>query len=418
MEKKHKVYIKLNLMSLFFIAVSFISVTLAWFAYSGLTDVSAEFGVKAWYIEFKKNGTPEASNQIEITSNIYPGMQTVDELVNINNPGDSDASLSYDIVSARILDTEYVVGQGITSEELEDKLSHYYPFHININLSRKYVEAKGSGYDPSQEPGSVFDVSISWPLDSGANNDDSLWGNNAYEFQKNETTLYGSNARPAIEIIIKVTAEQYLTSTATNSDMKYNLGDIVLYDVENNHGCTEVGGSCIRTHVIDVNSTLGDDKVSLLPDIYGDYSAVSFTNYKETLDSMFGEGKWNVGYRELTVDDLMNIISNDIKESVLIRDNLSDSIIGSLTYTNRMEEELAKVILSNGHYQFLNSKYSYLISNTRCFWTSSNYDTDKAFAFAKKSETTGKIYGEQKGTECSVIPILEVYKAKVEQLED
>ena len=50
MEKRHKVYLKLNLMSIFFIVVSFISVTLAWFAYSGLASVATEVNVKAWYI--------------------------------------------------------------------------------------------------------------------------------------------------------------------------------------------------------------------------------------------------------------------------------------------------------------------------------------------------------------------------------
>ena len=48
MKRKHKLYLKLNLMSLFFIGVSFISVTLAWFAYSGLTSVKTEIGVKAY----------------------------------------------------------------------------------------------------------------------------------------------------------------------------------------------------------------------------------------------------------------------------------------------------------------------------------------------------------------------------------
>ena len=77
MEKKYKVYAKLNLMSLFFIAVSFISITLAWFAYSGLAKVSTEIDVKAWYIEFQQ-GTKTVSNNIIIsTSEIYPGMDPV-----------------------------------------------------------------------------------------------------------------------------------------------------------------------------------------------------------------------------------------------------------------------------------------------------------------------------------------------------
>ena len=46
MKKKTKLYLRLNLMSLFFVAVSFISVTLAWFVYSGLSRVTTEVTVK------------------------------------------------------------------------------------------------------------------------------------------------------------------------------------------------------------------------------------------------------------------------------------------------------------------------------------------------------------------------------------
>ena len=37
------------------IAISSISVTLAWFAYSGLAKVTTEIDIKSWLIEFEKN---------------------------------------------------------------------------------------------------------------------------------------------------------------------------------------------------------------------------------------------------------------------------------------------------------------------------------------------------------------------------
>lgn len=423
MEKKHKVYLKLNLMSLFFIAVSFISVTLAWFAYSGLTSVSSEFGVKAWYIEFKKNGVGETSNNIDVsTQNIYPGMETVNEFVNINNEGDSDAQLNYKIVSARILDTEYVVGESLTSEKLEDMLSHDYPFHVNVNLSKKYVASKGEA--------SVFDVSISWPLDSDTDQLDSEWGNRAYEFQKREKQLNGDNARPSIQIVIEVNAEQYIETTYTNSDMKYNLGDLILYDVSKNHGCTEVGGSCIVTHVIDVNSTLEDIEVHLLPDIYKTYPKTTFDNYKATLDSMFNgstANNWNVNYTELSANTLMNIISTDIMDSLLIREKLSDSIIGNLSFPDRISTELLKATTPRnigginyyGSYIFKSSTFDYLVSN-KCYWTNTTFNNaaSTAFAFKKYNENNGIIYGESNSTLCSVIPVLKVHKANIERTTD
>jgi len=36
-KRNYKAYFKLNIMSIFFLAVSFLSITLAWFAYSGIS---------------------------------------------------------------------------------------------------------------------------------------------------------------------------------------------------------------------------------------------------------------------------------------------------------------------------------------------------------------------------------------------
>jgi hypothetical protein len=124
LKPKHKLYLRLNLVSLIFIVVSFMSVTLAWFAYSGLSKVNTEIGVKAWNIEFDKDGTAVSNDIVISLSDIYPGMNTVNETVNVKNPGDSDAQVKYSIVSARILDNaadNYVVDGTTTSLSVEDK---------------------------------------------------------------------------------------------------------------------------------------------------------------------------------------------------------------------------------------------------------------------------------------------------------
>ena len=59
---------------------------------------------------------------------------------------------------------------------MTDTLSHDYPFHVNIDLSKNYISSHGDS--------STFEVSVSWPLDSGNDSLDSLWGMNAYNFQK------------------------------------------------------------------------------------------------------------------------------------------------------------------------------------------------------------------------------------------
>ena len=89
MKRRYKTYIKANLMSIFFIIVSFISGTLAWFAYSGLSDVATEIDIRAWNIEIdKKSSTKDITISL---SEISPGMETMSEIINIRNSGDSDA---------------------------------------------------------------------------------------------------------------------------------------------------------------------------------------------------------------------------------------------------------------------------------------------------------------------------------------
>lgn len=211
MKLKNKIYFRLNLMSLFFIITSFISVTLAWFAYSGLANVATEIGVKAWYIELDKNGEVVSSDIVISLSDIYPGMETVEETININNLGDSNAAVKYEIVSARILGNEednfIVDGEIIKSDYVENILATEYPFHIDMILDKDHVLAKG-------EP-ATFKISISWPFDSDDDETDTFWGTEAYRFQQTENDKKIEDPdyqiKPSIGIVINLTAEQYLS---------------------------------------------------------------------------------------------------------------------------------------------------------------------------------------------------------------
>lgn len=399
MDKKHKLYLKLNLMSLFFVALSFVSITLAWFAYSGIGNVATEIGVKAWNIEFKNNDDTVANDIVISLSDIYPGMETVSEKVDINNLGDSDAQVSYKIDSARVFDYDLT-----DLENLEDKMSHEYPFHINISLSKNYAEAQGGH--------SELEVSISWPLDSDNNELDSKWGNAAFEFQNNELNKHNQDSsyqiRPTLKIVINLTAEQFI-ETNESPDKSFNLGDLILYDVIDNKVCTELSSSCIATYVIDVNNKIGDTTVSLLPDLYKSYGVGKYTNYDNLLNTLIG--RWNVNLRAATVEDILRPISKDVVNSVMVRDNLSDEIIGNLNDPNRLTSEINKLISYNGYFKYSNSKFPYLASN-KCYWVKSDYQ-DGAFAFIKIDDDYSKIYKEDVSTSCTILPIIEVSKSNL-----
>ena len=220
MKRRYKTYIKANLMSIFFIIVSFISGTLAWFAYSGLSDVATEIDIRAWNIEIdKKSSTKDITISL---SEISPGMETMSEVINIRNSGDSDAIVKFNLVSARILGAEednYVVGENLTTEELQDILANKYPFQINASLSKEYVLKQGGE--------ASLNVSVSWPFDSGNDDLDSTWGTNAYQFLDSEIEKHDSNPsykiQSPIEIILKLTAEQ-MTDTQTNVSDTTTIG--------------------------------------------------------------------------------------------------------------------------------------------------------------------------------------------------
>lgn len=409
MKQKHKVYLRLNLVSLSFVVLSFISVTLAWFAYSGLANVATEIDVKSWYIELEKDGE-KVSNKIVISiDEIYPGMNTVTEIVDIKNLGDSDAQVNYSIVSARILGNEkdnYIVDDiTVLSDYVEDILSHEYPFHISINLTKGYVLSKGEN--------SSFEVSISWPLDSDNDELDSLWGAEAYKFQKSEEEKKEADinyqVRPSIQVVIEVIAEQYLKIDSA-SDPRYNLGDMILFDVINNQVCTIISSTCIETYVIDVNNTLGDETVTLLPNPNTTYISDIYSNYNSTLSTLVND--WTVNTRPLLVEDLLKIVSTDVLNSVLIRENISNLIIGNLTYGNRMEEEISKAVGYNGYYHFNNGKFGFL-STTNCYWTNSIYNTDNSFAVKISDENNTKIYGEVNTSSCNIVPVILANKANL-----
>lgn len=405
MEKKTKRYLKLNLMSILFIAVSLMSVTLAWFAYSGLVKVNTEVSVKAWYIELDKDGSKVANNMIISFSDIYPGMTPVTETVTIKNKGDSNASVSYAIESARILDDpadNYIVNETVTAPYVEDVLSHNYPFKINMVLSHNYAEAITGE--------SSYTISISWPLDSNDNEADSTWGSKAYLFQQSEAEkkVLDPEYQPqsSIQVAISLTAEQYIEED-TASDPMYSLGTSILYDVVNKLPCSEIGSTCLETKVIDINNKLGDSTVTLLPNPNTLYQNSTIDNYGTTMTNI--TTGWTVDTRPLIAEDIIKALSLDITSSYISIPNLSDAIIGDTKYENRATSIINSVSTNLGYMKFLKDKYSYFNTNN-CYWTNTSYDSNKYYAVSSLDDTNYKLYGEQKTTSCNVVPVILINK--------
>ena len=405
MEDKHKKYLKLNLISLFFLTVSFISVTLAWFAYTGIASSGLDVDIKAWHIEF--NGKSKAENQIIIPlTNIYPGMETVVESVNIKNKGDSDAKLSYKIESIRILDKE--LDTTIEQTELLDHLANDYPFSIDISISKQYIDANIGE--------ASIDLSVSWPLDSDNDKNDSIWGDKTYQFQENEKNLAASNPeyseRTSIKVVISLLAEQNVDK------FTYNTGNMILYNPIEDKVCDKIGGNCYKTNMITTYNNQSDE-VYLIPNILNEYGHGTYDQIEKTPDEI--TENWITKTKKLEIKDIINVVGLDLYNTVLKKEKkletgeiikLSDEIVGYVTHDKRFEEFMInKMIKYNGYIEYSSEKYDYLAS-TKCYWLNYEFSEDKAYAMKIDREGVMKIYPELKTEDCYIVPVIIIPKSK------
>ena len=397
MNKKQKRYLKLNLMSLFFAGMSFISITLAWFAYSGLITTSTIIDVKSWLIQFDKNGDI-VSNEIVIPLfQIYPGMETTSETINIKNMGDSDADLSYEIVSARVLD-KYIESNG-EKGYVEDQLSQAYPFHINISLSDTFVNA----HDGTGE----FVISVSWPLDSGQDDKDNDWGNDSYQYYQNNPDS------PAIEVQINLKASQYVGENES-ADIDYKLGNIILYNPVDNVKCNSLDEeNCIQTYVIDKNNIINDTKVTLMPVLTSEFKNVLRSEYETAAEELLAN--YPTG-KLLDVKHILPIISKDVLNTIIITPKYSNEIVGILDYGERKQASIDRTVSRNGTYRFTTLDYLYF-STSKCIWLNTKYGEDNLFALNKLDDTYSKLYKESNEQKCEIIPIFEVNKGILNEIE-
>lgn len=390
LSKKKKVYLKINIVSILFAVVSLISVTLAWFAYSGLAAARTEVDVKAWYIEFEKNNQAVSNNIVISLDDIYPGMEPKTEIINIKNLGDTEAKLKYKINSARILDSNsdyYEISNNVTSDYIEDVISHNYPFHIDIAIDKLYINAKEQA---------AFKVNVTWPLDSGNDALDSLWGRNAYQYDQTQAELEDDEKEPAIEVTINVTAEQAIRDL-DSVDENCLLGKIIYYNPVNDTMCANANGNCIETHVIDTFNKVEDTTVTLLPST--DLGNGTFQQYQNISPN------WTTNYRLLTSTDIVKILSLDIENSKIKISGISDRVIGKVQNNTRANSIISNVATNNGRFEY--SSFAY-IQSVNCIWTNTTYNDTLGFALDRT-----KLYGENKNTECRMLPVLIVSKNKL-----
>ena len=384
--------ISLNITTIFFVLLSGISFTFAWFAYNNVVHTGVEIGVSAWHIEFH-DGVDEISYEVLIPINsFYPGVEKYSKTIEILNKGDIDAEFSYKISSLRILNDEYNTEN---QEELFDKLSQDFPFLFNVEVDSNYIAAGES---------ILLNIVADWPLDSGNDVKDSQWGNAAYNFIKEEeiksTEDKDYQIRSVIELVLELNTKQYIEENQNVTDNRYLYGNLYNFNINTLESCNIGESECYNFYVIDKNNLKSDTTVNFIlnPQDYiieGNYEAI-YTNI-------------NAKLKLPTAKQILEAISRDIIDTNIVIPNISNRILGNVTYSNRSETILNEVAQKNGHIKFSNNYFNNLSSDI-CYWTSTSYNNVMNYAVKNDSENSIKLYGESKNSSCYFVPIIEITK--------
>lgn len=191
---------RFSVMHLLFLGILLSANAFAWFIYMDRVSSDIDVKVKSWNVSFRFNNQEMEDYINFVVDDIYPGMSPYSQSLAVTNDGETDANLSYEVVSISVMgDTHTTEGGEMTEEELVNYMNNSYPFHITITTSQSLISRNGGS--------AIFNINVNWPYESttnGVSNDelDTYWGNRAYTYKQANPTL------PCIKVRIKLSAIQ------------------------------------------------------------------------------------------------------------------------------------------------------------------------------------------------------------------
>ncbi len=165
---------RLRRRTLFFLILTLMANTFAWFIYSNKVSNNITTGVKSWKINFKQDGVDIVNNVEFKIDSIYPGMPDYTNSLSITNIGETAANISYEVEEINILD-EFYNSDMYSSTDLINRLKDNYPFKMNFSINNQEV---GTGQT------SEFTFSLVWPYESGHDEADTYWGKKSASFKE------------------------------------------------------------------------------------------------------------------------------------------------------------------------------------------------------------------------------------------
>lgn len=204
---------RVTVRTLFLLSITLIFNTYAWFLYVNTVSANLTAHVDAWQVTFKVDDeTIQRELRFEI-DHAYPGMEDETKVVTISNVGEKPADLDYSIKSLRIFDDIYISSEAVATgtvvpagatvipgSQILAKLENDYPFTFEIESNNHSLEASTT---------SNLDMIFSWDYESGDDENDTLYGTKSYEYYED------NDGKPAIQIVITITAQQHNDSSAT-----------------------------------------------------------------------------------------------------------------------------------------------------------------------------------------------------------
>ena len=190
--KRKKIIKKVKFKTLFLLMITLASNSFAWFIYTTKVSSNISAKVREWNVSFDVNGeNVEKTIEINIDS-LYPGMTTYNQTLTASNSGEARSQISYEVIRANILGDD-LTGMNYSDIQIINYLRSYYPFSIDFHVSNDIVQSN------SEE---TITISVSWPYESGQDEEDTKWGNLAYTYHSSHPDT------PSIDLSIKITAYQ------------------------------------------------------------------------------------------------------------------------------------------------------------------------------------------------------------------
>ena len=190
--KRKKLFKKVKLRTIFLLAITLASNSFAWFIYTTKVSSNISAKVREWNVTFDVNGqTVEKTIEINIDS-LYPGMESYSQTLTASNSGEARAQITYEVITAKVLGDDLMT-LGYTDAEIVNYLRSNYPFSIDFNVSNDIIQSNGE---------ETITISVSWPYESGHDEEDTKWGSLAYTYHQNYPDI------PSIDLSIKITAYQ------------------------------------------------------------------------------------------------------------------------------------------------------------------------------------------------------------------